>query len=301
MNGLEAPSVLAADPKAFFQISLAQWSLVKTLRSGEMANLDFPRVAKEEYGIDCIEFVDQFFSDKSRDTKYLTELRKRASDLGVKIGLIMLDTTGALGNADKKERDTAVEKTFAWIDAAKFLGCHTVRVNALGGQDPIELKRSIVESCSRLSDYAAERKLNIAIENHGGLSSDPEWLVSVMKEVDKPNFGTLPDFGNFPGSVNRYDAVEMMMPFAKAVSAKSGSFTPDGREANTDYFRMMRIVMDGGYRGHVGIESGGSDPDGEDQAIRLTKVLLEEVRTRFSDEARATVEHGIDHKESLLA
>ncbi len=231
LPGLAPSSVSAAERKNFFQISLAEWSLVKTLRSGKMSNLDFPRVAKEKYQIDCIEFVDQFFADKSRDNKYLAELKNRATDLGVKMGLIMIDTTGALGNADKKARDASVAKTFAWIDAAAFLGCHTVRVNAYGDKNRETLKQSIVESCSRLADYAAKRKLNIAIENHGGASSDPDWLVSVMKEVNKPNFGTLPDFGNFPGNIDRYDAVEKMMPFAKAVSAKSGRFTPDGNEA----------------------------------------------------------------------
>jgi sugar phosphate isomerase/epimerase len=281
-SSLRAPSVLAAKPEDFFQISLAEWSFVRTIRAEKMTTLDFPRVAKEKYGIDCVEFVDQFFADKLKDTKYLAELKNRASDLGVKMGLIMIDTTGALGNPDKQGRDTAVERTFAWIDAAKFLGCHTVRVNALGTQDPVELKKLIVESCSRLSDYAAERDINMAIENHGGLSSDPEWLVSVIKEVNKPNFGTLPDFGNFPGEVDRYDAVEMMMPYAKAVSAKSGRFTPDGLEKNTDYYRMMDIVMDHGYHGHVGIESGGPDPEGEDTAVRLTKALLEKVRTRMA-------------------
>ena len=300
MNGLRLPSVVAAESEELFHISLAQWSLVKTLRSGKMTNLDFSKIAKEKYGIDCIEFVDQFFIDKSRDTTYLTELKKRASDLGVKMGLIMIDTTGALGNADKKGRDVAVERTCAWIDAARFLGCHTVRVNALGAKDPNELKKCIVESCSRLSEYAAERNINIAIENHGGFSSDPKWLVSVMKEVNKPNFGTLPDFGNFPGHVDRYDAVEMMMPFAKAVSAKSGRFTPDGLEMHTDYFRMMRIVLAGGYHGHVGIESGGADPEGEDKAVRLTKALLEKVRMRLSTENAKSLLNGRILRSMLL-
>jgi sugar phosphate isomerase/epimerase len=281
-SGLRSPSAFAAKPEDFFKISLAQWSLVHTIRADKMTTLDFPRVAKEKYGIDCIEFVDQFFIDKSKNTAYLTDLKNRASDLGVKMGLIMIDTTGALGSPNKQGRDASVEKTMAWVDAAKFLGCHTLRVNAYGSDDPVELRKLMADSCSRLSDYAAERDINVAIENHGGLSSDPEWLVSVIKEVNKPNFGTLPDFGNFPRSVDRYDAVEMMMPFAKAVSAKAGHFNSDGLEQSTDYFRMMDIVMDHGYHGHVGIESSGRDPEGEDKAIRLTKALLEKVRTRMA-------------------
>jgi hypothetical protein len=153
-----------------------------------------------------------------------------------------------------------------------------VRINARGPGSADELRERIVESCTRLADYAAPRNIKIAIENHGGLSSDPQWLVSVMKAVNRPNFGTLPDFGNFPPEVNRYDAVEMFMPFAKAVSAKSMQIGPDGLVQETDFFRMMRIVRDGGYAGYVGIES--SPPKQEDEAnyIRTTRDLLLKIR-----------------------
>jgi L-ribulose-5-phosphate 3-epimerase len=266
----------------WFDISLAQWSLNKTLRAGKMTNLDFPRVARQEFGIDCIEFVDQFFADKARDENYLKELRQRARDEGVKLGLIMLDTNGPLGAASQAERHQAVDKTFAWIDAAKFLGCHTVRINAYGPGDADELRGRIVESCSRLADYASARDINVAIENHGGLSSDADWLVSVMKEVNRPNFGTLPDFGNFSRETNRYDAVEKMMPYAKAVSAKAERFTEDGLVQETDFFRMMRLVRDGGYQGYVGVESGARTQEGEAAAIKMTRDLLQRIREEHS-------------------
>jgi sugar phosphate isomerase/epimerase len=261
-----------------FKISLAEWSLNRTLKAGKMTNLDFPRVAKQDFGIDCIEFVDQFFADKPKDTGYLNELKKRADGEGVKMGLIMIDTTGDLGAASKEERDKAVIKTFAWIDAAKHLGCATVRINARGPQNADELRNHVVESCARLADYAAERNINVAIENHGGLSSNPEWLVSVMKAVNKPNFGTLPDFGNFSAEINRYDAVEMFMPYAKAVSAKSMRFTPEGSVEETDFVRMLRIVRDGGYAGYVGIESSPGKQEAEADAIRKTRDLLIQIR-----------------------
>ena len=276
---LELPKAWAQAPEHEpFKISLAEWSLNKTIRAGKMTNLDFPRVAKQEFGIDCIEFVDQFFANKAKDTKYLEELEQRAQDEGVSIGLIVIDTTGRLGAGDKKKRDRAVDKTFAWIDAAKFLGCHTVRINAHGDGTADEQRAQIAEGCTRLAEYAAKRSINIVIENHGGLSSDPAWLVSVMEAVGKPNFGTLPDFGNFPPEVNRYDAVEMLMPYAKAVSAKANEFTPEGLVKETDFFRMMRIVRDGGYAGHVGVESGTATQEGEADAIRMTRDLLKRIR-----------------------
>ena len=265
-----------------FRISLAEWSLNKTLRSGTMTNLDFPRVAKRDFDIDCIEFVDQFFRDKAQDKSYLRELKQRADDEGVTMGVIMIDTTGNLGAAEKSAREKAVESTFHWIDAAKSLGCWTVRVNARGPGNGKELGGRIAESCARLSQYAAERNINIAIENHGGLSSDPDWLLSVMRQVNLPNFGTLPDFGNFPASVNRYDAVEALIPYSKAVSAKSSRFTPDGLVEETDYFRMMRIVRDAGYHDYVGVESGSRRQEGEAEAIRKTRDLLLRIREEQS-------------------
>jgi sugar phosphate isomerase/epimerase len=272
------PVTTAQQKNEPFEISLAEWSFNKTIRARKMTNLDFPRVAKQEFDIDCIEFVDQFFADKAKDMDYLNELKRRAESEGVTMGLIMIDTNGPLGASQKGLRDRAVEKTFEWIDAAKFLGCHTVRVNARGVEDPAELRGWMVESCTRLADYAAERNINVTIENHGGLSSDPEWLISVMDQVNRPNFGTLPDFGNFPPEIDRYDAVEMLMAYAKAVSAKASRFTPDGLVQETDFFRMMRIVRDAGYTGHVGVESGAGTQEGEADAIRKTRDLLKRIR-----------------------
>lgn len=287
--GLRAAEAGADEP---FKISLAEWSLNKSLKSGKLTNLDFPRVARRDFGIEAVEFVDQFFADKARDTAYLKDLKQRAADEGVHLHLIMLDTNGPLGAADKAKRDAAVEKTLPWIDAARFLGCRTVRINARGDGNADELRERITESCARLADHAAQRDINVAIENHGGLSSDPAWLASVMRAVDKPNFGTLPDFGNFPDDVERHDAVEMLMPWAKAVSAKSQRFDAEGLETKTDFFRMMRIVRDAGWTSWVGIESGAATAEGEADSIRRTRDLL--VRAREAQKRCRPIFNGRD-------
>lgn len=268
------PARLSAAPADSFKISLAQWSLHRALRAGQLTNLDFPKFAKHEFNIDAIEFVDQFFADKAKDMGYLAELKKRADDEGVFCHLIMIDTTGALGAADAGARDLAVRKTFDWIDAARFLNCRMVRVNAHGEGNAQELRERVAESCAKLADHAAKAGLSVVIENHGGLSSDPDWLVSVMKAVDKPNFGTLPDFGNFEETTNRYDAVEALLPHAKAVSAKSMRFNEYGLVTDTDFFRMMRIVRDAGYHGYVGVESAPEKAETEYEAVRQTRDLL---------------------------
>jgi len=267
-----------------FKISLAEWSLHRALQSGKITNLDFPVVAKREFGIEAVEFVDQFFADKAKDEGYLRDLKKRADGEGVSCHLIMIDTNGPLGASDQGARDKAVEKTKEWIDAAKFLECKMVRVNAYGdGEENSrakadELRDRVAESCAKLADYAAQAGLEVVIENHGGLSSDAQWLASVMKAVDKPNFGTLPDFGNFDANQNRYDSVEALLPYAKAVSAKSQTFTEYGMVTDTDFFRMMRIVRDSGYKGWVGIESAPEKAEDEYEAVRRTKNVLNWVR-----------------------
>src|SRR5688572_16699829 len=168
-----------------FKISLAEWSLHHALEAKKITNLDFPLIARRQFGVEAIEFVDQFFADKAKDQTYLTELKKRADGEGVYCHLIMLDTNGPLGAADKSAREQAVAKTKGWIDAAKFLGCKMVRVNAYGAEGEIpsaaDLRGRVAESCAVLADYAATANMDVVIENHGGLSSNAEWLVSVMK------------------------------------------------------------------------------------------------------------------------
>ena len=245
-----------------------------------MNHLDFPKVAKQDYGIDAIELVNQFFMDKAKDHAYLADFKKRAEDLGVSILLIMCDNEGMLGDPEKAKREQAVENHFKWADAAKFFGCHSIRVNAFGQGTAQELMDRVSESVRRIGDFCAKLGLNVLLENHGGISSNAEWLVSLVKKVELSNCGTLPDLGNFKidehTEYDRYKGVSEMMPYAKAVSAKTLNFDQHGNEMRVDYPRMMKIVLDGGYRGYVGIEYSG-DKLNEPEGIRATKRLLEKV------------------------
>ena len=273
----------AAAPK--FQISLAQWSLHKALRAGKLDHLDFAAKTKNEFGIEAVEYVNQFFKDKAKDAKYLAEMNKRAADNGVTQLLIMIDGEGQLGHPDETERTRAVENHHRWVHAAKELGCHSIRVNASSRGDYEDQISLAADGLRAVTEYGAQHDINVIVENHGGLSSNGQWLSSVMKKVDHPRCGTLPDFGNFRVKGNewydRYKGVEELMPFAKAVSAKSHDFDTDGNETKTDYNRMMKIVLDAGYSGWVGIEYEGSrlsEPDG----IKATKALLERVREELT-------------------
>ena len=275
----------------FFKISLAQWSLHKTLFDGKLDNLDFAAKAKNDFGIEAVEYVNQFFKDKAKDTNYLTEMKKRASDNGVKSLIIMVDGEGHLGDLDKAKRTEAVENHYQWVDAAKYLGCHSIRVNAAGEGTAEEVGKAAIDGLGRLSEYAGKAGLNVIVENHGGYSSNGAWLYNVMKSVGLPNCGTLPDFGNFciqrsddgcAEEYDRYQGVYELMPFAKAVSAKSHDFDAAGYETHTDYKKMMKIVKDAGYTGYVGIEYEGSSVS-EEEGIKLTKQLLEMVGRELGD------------------
>jgi L-ribulose-5-phosphate 3-epimerase len=263
-----------------FKISLAEWSFHRALRAGEMDNLDFAKTAREAFGIDGIEYVNQFFKDKAHDEKYLDELNKRAADYGVTQVLIMCDGEGELGDPDPAKRKQAVQNHHKWVDAAKKLGCHSIRVNAASRGTYDEQMERAAEGLASLTEYGEKHKINVIVENHGGLSSNGKWLTGVIKKVNSKRCGTLPDFGNF-GDYDRYQGVAEMMPFAKGVSAKSHDFDDEGNETHTDYVRMMKIVLDAGYHNWVGIEYEGSKLD-EHAGVKATKKLLERVRAQLS-------------------
>jgi len=267
-----------------FKLSLAEWSLHNRLFASKKAtdlNLDFPKMAREEFGIDAVEFVNQFFKDKATDSAYLAELKKRANDQGVTCVLIMIDGEGDMGAPEKVQRDKAVENHKRWVDAAAALGCHAIRINTGENYSSTNVG-NVSEACRALSEYGAALKIHIICENHGGPSSNPDAMIALMKAVASDNFGTLPDFGNFPKdrsgkySIDVYDAIARMMPYAKGVSAKSYAFGPDGKETTLDYARIMKIVTDAGYHGRVGIEFEGEAP--EPEGILATKRLLEKLR-----------------------
>ncbi|SRR5215204_1071556 len=275
---------------SFFEISLAQWSLHKALFAKQMTNLDFPVVARKQYGISAVEYVNQFFSDKAKDTNYLNELLKRCNDNAIKNHLIMIDGEGGLGDLNVAKRMQAVENHYKWVDAAKYLGCSTIRVNAFGEGSADDVQKAAIDALSKLGEYAEPQNINVIVENHGSYSSNGQWLAAVMKGVNKANVGTLPDFGNFCikreggqtwggkclEEYDRYKGVAEMMPYAKGASAKTYDFDANGNCIETDYYRMMKIIKDSGFHGYVGIEYEGEKLS-EEEGIRKTKALMEKI------------------------
>ncbi|MEN8249489.1 MAG: sugar phosphate isomerase/epimerase family protein [Bacteroidota bacterium] len=277
---LLAHSSLLFEENQMYKISLAEWSLHKMLKAGDLKNIEFPAFTKRTFGINAVEYVNQFFFDKAKDKAYLKELNMRVADEGMDNVLIMIDKEGKLGDSDKKARQQAIENHYKWVEAAQFLGCHSIRVNAGGQGTREEVAKRVTESLHSLSTYAKDYDINVIVENHGGYSSDGKWLSTVIKDVGLPNCGTLPDFGNFTIdrkeniTYDRYKGMKKLMPYAKAVSAKCYDFDESGVETNIDFLRIMKIVKKAGYKGYIGIEYEGKIMS-EVEGIKAAKRLLE--------------------------
>ncbi|MGE5296459.1 MAG: sugar phosphate isomerase/epimerase family protein [Solirubrobacterales bacterium] len=291
------PLLVASEPTdndAKIEVSLAEWSLHRALYAGRLDHLDFPLTAKKEFGISAVEYVNGFFGSGKTDFReagksaaYLKELLTRSEDAGVVNHLLMVDDEGPLAEANDGTRLTAVENHKKWIEAAKTLGCRTIRVNLHGEGSADAKKTASVDSLGRVGEFAAPMKINVVVENHGGETSNGAWLADVVRQVARDNVGTLPDFGNFCVShpwgttqdgcedlYDRYKGVAELLPFAKGVSAKTYDFDANGEQPLMDYKRLIGLVKAAGYKGYIGIEfEGNTQP--EDEGIRKTKALLE--------------------------
>ena len=264
----------------FYRISLAQFSLATSFFTRKMDTLDFPAKAKNDFGIDAVEYVSMFFKDKVSDKDYLKELKRRTDDLGVTNVLIMVDAEGDLGHSATHKRNEAVDNHTRWLEFAKSLGCHSIRVNIDGDGSDEEIFEAALEGYGKLVNVGASMGMGVIVENHNGPTNDPGYLARLMKAVNHPNAGTLPDFGNFirhtkPEAMtmeayaktkviaeyDKYKGTELLMPWAKGVSAKTHSFDDKGNCVETDFKRMLDIVekhRTTAFKGYIGIEYEGA-------------------------------------------
>jgi sugar phosphate isomerase/epimerase len=276
----------AAPATAKNPISLAQWSLHRRFGFGRPAErdpnprdpMDFPKIAREEFGISRVEYVNQFYAGKAGKPELARELRTRCDDLGVKSLLIMCDGLGTCGAASDEDRAKFAANHDVWLELAAALGCHSIRVNAIGEGSKDEQAQRCADGLAKLVARAKPHALSVIVENHGGLSSDGAWLAGVIRAVGDSTCGTLPDFGNWRDEkgvlVDPVKNVSLVMPYAKAVSAKSYDFDAEGNDTLLDYPKLMAEVRRAGYTGSIGIEYEGKKMS-EHDGILATKRLLE--------------------------
>lgn len=279
-----------SDDSLFFKMSLAEWSLHRTLFDKKMDHLEFAAKSRS-FGFEGVEYVNGFFKDKAKDMTYLKEMKSRADSEGQENILIMIDGEGAMADPDDEKRLQAIQNHYKWVEAAHFLGCHSIRVNLAGGIDKAEAVKASLDSLTKLSDFSKDSGINILVENHGGFSSNGEWMTEVFSQIKNNNCGTLPDFGNFCvtkdkegnclQAYDRYKGMKELLPFAKAVSAKSYDFNENGEDILIDYYKIMKMVKDSGYKSFVGIEYEGTVMP-EEKGIELTRDLLIRVGKQLS-------------------
>ena len=270
------------------KISLAQWSLHRAFENGQLKAEEFASIARNDFQIEAVEYVNAFYTSFGKDEKFWQAMKSRADNNGVSSLLIMVDNEGDLGNPDEVERKRAVENHYKWVEAAKLMGCHSIRVNAFGTADRDTLSQTLTDGLGRLAEYGVKSKIHVLIENHGLQTSDASFISNIIKSVNNPYLGTLPDFGNW--CLNRewgstqggqcsevydpYKGISEFLPFAKGVSAKSYEFDSEGQETTIDYLKMLKIVKESGFAGYIGIEYEGSklsEPDG----VKATKSLID--------------------------
>ncbi|MGF1559117.1 MAG: sugar phosphate isomerase/epimerase family protein [Flavobacteriaceae bacterium] len=294
----EDTEAMAEVVEPFFKLSLAQWSIHKMIREGGVDPYTFAEKAKN-WGFQGLEYVSQLYNPELSDADYSPEAmaafvaksNAEAKKHGLENVLIMIDGQGNLAVNDVAERNETVEKHKKWVDAAAAMGCHAIRVNLFGSMVPEEWIPSAVDGLTKLCTYAKTKNINVLVENHGGLSSNGALHAEVMKKVSMDNCGTLPDFGNFCITRNadysckeeydKYNGVAELMPYAKAVSAKSNDFNADGSAIGIDYNKMLKMVKDAGYKGFIGVEYEGSILD-EEAGIKATKDLMLKVAKELS-------------------
>ncbi|MFD2587279.1 sugar phosphate isomerase/epimerase family protein [Croceitalea marina] len=286
--------VKVAEKNPFFELSLAQWSIHRMIREEGLDPYLFAEKAKS-WGFKGLEYVSQLYRDELEAESYSVEAMQNFVDKnnleakkhGLRNLLIMIDGEGPLASLDVDKRTQAVKNHHKWVDAAAAMGCHSIRVNLQGTMEPEPWVKASVDGLTQLATYAKDKNVNIIVENHGGPSSNGSWLAEVMRKVNLDNCGTLPDFGNFcvkresggyydSACIEEYDiyqGVKELMPYAKAVSAKTYDFDKNGNEVKIDYVKMMQIVKQAGYNGFVGVEYEG-DALNEEEGIIATKDLL---------------------------
>jgi sugar phosphate isomerase/epimerase len=295
------PKKSTPDAEPFFKMSLAQWSFNKSFRSGGVSPYEFARLASE-LGFEGLEYVNQLYPDvmDSEDKSaaiaaFVEKNNVLAAQYKLQNVLIMIDSEGDLASSDENTRSEAIANHKLWIDAANQMGCSAVRLNLFGESDPEKWVANSILSLTDLADYAADKKIDVIVENHGRLSSNVPVLMKVINGTGKSNCGTLPDFGNFciaeegygslfDGSCKEfydpYKGVSEMIVKAFGVSAKSYDFDEEGNETTLDYNRLIKIVKDAGYKGFVGVEYEGSRLS-EEEGIIATKTLLEKIGAKL--------------------
>ncbi|MDP9380017.1 MAG: sugar phosphate isomerase/epimerase [Chloroflexota bacterium] len=226
---------------------------------------EFPRYVKETFGVDAVEVCEIHIPRP--DAARLDQLKESLQSSDVRVVNVPIDV-GDISQPDATKREHDLKLIEFWLDVAAYLGSPAARVNSGSGN-----LESAIESYQRLARYGEQVGVRLVLENHGGLSADLGNIQRMLESVPS-NFGTSPDFGNFPEE-KRYDGLALMVPRAAVVHAKTYDFNAAGEFHNFDFARCLSIVRDSGFDGYLSVEfeGKGDQPQGVRQTIDLIRRL----------------------------
>ncbi len=265
------------------EIGIAGWALNRSIREHKtLTLLDFPALAREEFGVDTIELVSTFF--ESQSAPYLNELRRAIAAQRLRVVNIAVDT-GTLASADEAARRTDLEAIKQWFHVARAIGAGAIRVNT-GAADPDDqaARERIIAGYRELAEHGAEAGVKLLIENHGGASSDPQVIAAILERLETPWFGACPDVANFIGDTWE-EGMRIMAPRAVTTHVKISGYAPDGwqsrtaRDGSVHRFNLrtcLVILKEAGYAGPVNFEYNLAEDD-ERAGIRQGIAYLREV------------------------
>jgi len=267
----------ADNRRLYFDLSLVETSLSRSLKAGQLKHQDFVRVAREKFDIEAVEYASQFFPDGSPPTdEHLKTLNKQAARYGVRQLLIAIAGDVRIADAVPSKRERALRDARRWIDAARSLGCHSVRINPTSTGNPADQSGRASDSVSTLCEYAEVKKINVLLGNYGGLSADASWIAGIVNAVDTPCCRTLPRIRNLMKDSD-LDDLARLVPLAKGLTVDTTTYTPGGDEAASNLARVLMTVHEAGYRGYVGVNYRGRKLD-EFSGIRASIRRLEQIR-----------------------
>ncbi|MEZ5570404.1 MAG: TIM barrel protein [Halioglobus sp.] len=278
------------------KLGVAQWTFNSKFLSGEFSTALFPKYVHDNFGVNTIEWASTLLPNPNSTAQYKA-IVDACRNYGMHSHALLVDGP-ALGVSGSARRNHAIDFYKPWIEAAHYLDCKYLRVNAWGSMGiqignlwsrvTTSAAKSVQHECatsiSLLLDIIKGSELTLLVENHLDYSSNAMWLAELMQMIDDTRCRVMLDFGNWmyfgagmlPSFQDPYEGCRILAPYTASVSAKSHGFDALGNETNVDYFKMIEILVSAGYEGYyvAEFETFSQDADPLD-GIRKTLSLIE--------------------------
>jgi hypothetical protein len=246
--------------------------------AGKFTLLELPKIMREELDMRVIDLNTSTLG--STDPEHLEKVRKAADDHGCVLTNLKLNQRGLdMNSPDKSIREKALNEYKRSIDAASKLGLRWARPLPHAEKPDMQIH---IASYRELADYAADRDVQILVENYGWMQSDPESVVKLVKAVGH-NVAACPDTGNWNNNELRYAALETTFPIAVTCDFKARQLGPAGEHRLYDLQRCFTIGWKAGFRGPWCLEHANRD---RKTLFRELALLRDNLRSWMTEQRR---------------